>query len=380
MKSCTLILFETGLQLGIPDLKTVSSSTFPMWGNFYFLDFCLGNFRSEEHFRRLLILEGEHRGIQSFVHSTWKRETLEIVSLTRGIHEFIELLEADTSETIILNATSLVTVFGLEDLIRLVNLSTAISMKVAIDGTPSDLYIMDRKALIDLLRSFQSRFSTAGSFTRFLFNEILHSSFEEIESIPGEILFQNNLMQLYKQNMSLLERQTDPVCQATLQKLSQLAGERTPSYVGESAFIKETFISSGVEIYGYVENSILFPGVLVKSRTKIINSVIMNNNQIGRNALIKNAMILPYKKEVKKGSSNIGNDTVIGGDSPTVKNTKFPNQINSGLTVIGLDVDIPRGTVIEQGCYLGTNVSKSQLRSLKHLRRGKSFFADERKN
>ena len=106
----------------------------------------------------------------------------------------------------------------------------------------------------------------------------------------------------------------------------------------------------------------------------------MNNNQIGRNTLIQNAMMLPYQKEVKKGSSNIGNEVVIGGESTITKNPEFPNQINRGLTVIGLDSDIPRGTVIEQGCYLGANVSKNRLRSLKHLRRGRSLFADERNN
>ena len=106
----------------------------------------------------------------------------------------------------------------------------------------------------------------------------------------------------------------------------------------------------------------------------------MNNNQIGRHTLIQNAMILPYQREVKKGSSNIGSEVVIGGESTVTKNTQFPNQINRGLTVIGLGADIPRGTVIEQGCYLGANVSKSRMRSLKHLRRGRSLFADKRNN
>ena len=380
MKSYTLILFETGLQLNIPDLKTVSSSTFPMWGNFFFLDFCLSNFHSEQRFRRVLILEGEHRGIQSFIHSTWKHESLEVVPLSNGISEFIELLESDTSEIIMLNSTSLVTVLAVTELVKTIDNAKSNRVKISIDGTPSNLYLMDRKDLIDLLMSFQNRFSATGSFTGFLFDDILHSSFDEIVNIPGEILFHNNLMQLYRQNMSLVMRQTTPTCQAALQRLSQPVSEGTPSYIGESGFIKEAFISSGVEIYGYVENSILFPGVLVKSRTKIINSVIMNNNQIGRHTLIQNAMILPYQRKVKKGSSNIGSEVVIGGESTVTKNTQFPNQINRGLTVIGLDADIPRGTVIEQGCYLGANVSKSRMRSLKHLRRGRSLFADKRNN
>jgi hypothetical protein len=381
MKSYTLILVETGLQLNIPDLKYVTSSTFPMWGNFFFLDFCLSNFLPENPRRRILILEGEHRGVQSSIHSTWKHETLEIVPLSKGIAEFVDLLENDASELVILNSTSLVTVFSLSEIIRRIgNAAKSNCVKISVNGTPSNLYLVDRKDLIDLLRSFQNRFSASDSFAEFLFEDLLLSSFDEIVNVTGEILFQNNLMQLYRQNIDLVTRQRTPACQDTMRRLSQSSFEGTPSYVGENGFIKEAFISSGVEIYGYVENSILFPGVLVKSRTRIINSVIMNNNQIGRNTLIRNALVLPYQKEVKKGSSNIDGDVVIGGESTVTKNTDFPNQINNGLTVIGIDADIPRGTVIEQGCYLGTNVAKSRLRSLKHLKRGRSLFADERNN
>ncbi len=381
MKSFTLILVETGLQLNIPDLKRVSSATFPMWGNFFFLDFCLGNFQTEHRVRRILVLEGEHRGIQSFIHSTWKHEALEVVPLVNGISEFIELLESDSSELIILAATSLVALLGTNEIFEIIEATgQANRMKISVSGTPSNLYFIDRKDLIDLLQSFRNRYSASDSFTEFLFNEILLSSFDQIINISGEILFQNNLMQLYRQNIELVTRQRTTECQAAMQKLSQLAAEGTPSYIGENGFIREAFISSGVEIYGYVENSILFPGVLVKSRTKIINSVIMNNNQIGRNTLIQNSLVLPYQREVKKGSSNIGSEVVIGGESTVTKNTQFPNQINGGLTVIGVDADIPRGTVIEQGCYLGANVSPNRLRSLKHLRRGRSLFADERNN
>jgi hypothetical protein len=386
MKSFTLILVETGLQLNIPDLKRASSATFPMWGNFFFLDFCLGNFQTghsahQTPARRILVLEGEHRGIQSIVHSTWKHETLEVVPLVGGLSEFIELLELDASELIVLAATSLVAFLGTNEIFDLLDEKEQPNrIKVSVGETPSNLYVIDRKDLIDLLKSFRNRYSASDSFTDFLFNDILLSSFDEIVNIPGEILFQNNLMQLYSQNIDLVTRQRSPKFQAAVQKLSQTTTEGTPSYIGENGFIREAFISSGVEIYGYVENSILFPGVLVKSRTKIINSVIMNNNQIGRNTLIQNALVLPYQREVKKGSSNIGSEVVIGGESTVTKNTQFPNQINRGLTVIGLDADIPRGTVIEQGCYLGSNVSQSRLRSLKHLKRGRSLFADERKN
>ena len=103
----------------------------------------------------------------------------------------------------------------------------------------------------------------------------------------------------------------------------------------------------------------------------------MNDNQVGRNTVVQNTMILPYHKEVKLGSNNIGNDAVIGGAASIAKNIDFPDQINSGITVIGCSAEIPRGTVIESGCYLDGRTSKTQLRNLKKLKRGRSLFSDE---
>jgi len=377
MTETTLFLIETGLHLDIPTLDSLPASTLPIWGDYFFLDFFLSNFSSPHLPRRILILEGEHRKAQSFINAAWKRKQVEVLPLAKGMREFINVLKEETSERVILSATSYVGVFKWNEVEKLVASPSEDHIKVSVDGIPSDLYILKRMHLIDLLIEHENRFHKSKNFPDLLFNEILLSSFDTLENIPGHMIFKNNLMQLYRENILLLERQKLPDFQAILRNLSQSTLERSQSYVGEKAYIRRSFIASDVEIQGFVENSILFPGVVVGRKTKIINSVIMNNNQVGRGAVIQNALIFPYQKEVKKGAFNIGNDAIIGGPASTAKNNDYPNQINGGITVIGCSAEVPRGVSIEPGCYLDGGANRNQLRNLKKLKRGRSLFSDE---
>jgi ADP-glucose pyrophosphorylase len=129
-----------------------------------------------------------------------------------------------------------------------------------------------------------------------------------------------------------------------------------------------------VDIQGHVENSVIFSRVGVKAKTKIIDSVIMNDNQIGGRAAISRAMLFPYRKEIMKGSSNIEDTAVIGIPSSSARNRDFPDQIRDGLTVVGISGEIPRGAVIEQGCYVGGGVAAHDIKRLKTLKRGGSIY------
>ncbi len=374
MKSVSLYLFETGLGLNIPDLKEVSGASFPMWGNYSFLDFALANYGARRDLRRTLVLEGEHRDQTSFVRAPSRRARLEVAALTSGLDELIELLEQDPAEILILHSASSVSLFDIDDLLALARPPLAGQIKIAVDGTPADLYAFDRHTLLGVLRDYSSRPQGDAYVSRMLFQDILHSSFDELREIPGEILYQSSLMQLYRENLRLIDRVSSPSSRSAFERLSLYSPERSASHIDERAYVKRSFIAAGVEVTGTVENSVLFPGVTVMHRTKITNSVIMSNNQIGRGASIQNALVLPFRREVKKGSYSIGNEAVIGGAPSSARNAAYGRDIYDGLTVVGMDAEIPRGMVVDPGCYVGCAIPASRLRRIKHLRRGKSLL------
>ena len=72
--------------------------------------------------------------------------------------------------------------------------------------------------------------------------------------------------------------------------LSKSAG-RPPHFIAPTGNIRNTLITEGCEIYGYVENSILSVGVIVEEGAVVRDSVIMENARIGKNAVVNYAIL-----------------------------------------------------------------------------------------
>ena len=72
--------------------------------------------------------------------------------------------------------------------------------------------------------------------------------------------------------------------------LSKSAG-RPPHFIAPTGNIRNTLITEGCEIYGYVENSILSVGVIVEEGAVVKDSVIMENAHIGKNAVVNYAIL-----------------------------------------------------------------------------------------
>jgi glucose-1-phosphate adenylyltransferase len=100
-----------------------------------------------------------------------------------------------------------------------------------------------------------------------------------------------------------------------------------PHYVGTSASLEKSIITEGSEIYGLVNQSVVFAGVIAREGSKIYDSVIMPNAVIGENCLLR--------KVIVSEGAVIGKNCNIGGDDR--------------VTVIGKNVTVPDGTKISGG-------------------------------
>lgn len=101
---------------------------------------------------------------------------------------------------------------------------------------------------------------------------------------------------------------------------------RPAQYIGQNADVKSSLVVEGCIIHGQVENSVLFPGVVVGKNTIIKDSVIMPNTKIGENVVINKAIV--------------GSDAAIRKDSKIGTGKK--------ITVIPAKEDIKSGTIIEE--------------------------------
>lgn len=69
----------------------------------------------------------------------------------------------------------------------------------------------------------------------------------------------------------------------------------------DNALIRNSFIAHGCSIEGYVENSILFPGVKVNRGASIKNSIVMHQCAIEANAYLEH-VILDKQVVVEQGA------------------------------------------------------------------------------
>lgn len=104
-----------------------------------------------------------------------------------------------------------------------------------------------------------------------------------------------------------------------------------PQYIGNNAEIKNSIITEGCEIYGKVENSVIYTGVKIMEGATVRDSVIMGDCVIGKGATVDYSII--------DGNVNVGERAVIGE----------PKSPESKITVLGEDVKIGDGEKIAAG-------------------------------
>jgi glucose-1-phosphate adenylyltransferase len=121
-----------------------------------------------------------------------------------------------------------------------------------------------------------------------------------------------------------------------------------PPYISDQAMVVNSLVSPGCVIKGYVENSVLSPGVLVDERAEVCNSLLMANTFIGYHSVVDTCVI---DEEV-----NIGKLCYIG----------FGNSLLAGdddITVLGKRVNVPSHTVIRRNSRVLPHADTSSFRS-----------------
>jgi glucose-1-phosphate adenylyltransferase len=124
--------------------------------------------------------------------------------------------------------------------------------------------------------------------------------------------------------------------------------ERAPAKVGPTAQIHRSLISHGCVIDGTVVNSVLSPGVRVELGAVVRDSIVMFDTVIRKGAVVDKAIL---DKEVVVGSGAIVGD----GDDDT-PNRAEPGRLNTGITVVGKQAVIPRGTRIGRNVKVAPEV------------------------
>ncbi len=101
-----------------------------------------------------------------------------------------------------------------------------------------------------------------------------------------------------------------------------------PHYIAKGATVKDSLITEGCEVYGHVNHSVLFAGVIIEEGAKVESSVIMPGSVIKRGAVVRRAIV--------------AENAVVGPGA-------FVGEETGNIAVIGTGITLPAGVSIPAG-------------------------------
>ena len=101
-----------------------------------------------------------------------------------------------------------------------------------------------------------------------------------------------------------------------------------PHYIADGAIVKDSLITEGCEVYGKVNHSILFSGVVVEEGADVEYSVIMPGSVIKRGSVVRRAIVAE--------NATVGAGAIVGEEK-------------GNIAVIGQGIKLPAGVKVPAG-------------------------------
>ena len=133
---------------------------------------------------------------------------------------------------------------------------------------------------------------------------------------------------LWEANMDLIDNPMPMNMHDTKWRIYSKNPGMPPHYISEGAVVTNTLITEGCEVYGKVNHSVLFAGVVVEEGADIEYSVVMPGSIIKRGAIVRRSIVAE--------NATVGAGSIIGEDS-------------SNIAVIGQGVALPAGVSVPSG-------------------------------
>lgn len=200
------------------------------------------------------------------------------------------------------------------------------------------IYIFGRKKLEEYLIADNADPASANDFGKNIIPKML-SAGEKMFAYKFDGYWKDvgTIQSLWEANMDLLgEHPAFSVSDESWRIFSRHFAA-APQYIGENAKIKNSIVTEGCEIYGNVENSVIYTGAKVMEGASVRDSVIMGNTVIEPGATvdysiidsgvtIKRGACIGKSRKKSKGITVIGEDTVIEAGQTVADGEMIPKE------------------------------------------------------
>jgi glucose-1-phosphate adenylyltransferase len=140
-----------------------------------------------------------------------------------------------------------------------------------------------------------------------------------------------------------------------------LSEERPPAKFGATASVQNSVVANGCRIFGHVERSILFPGVLVGEGSVVRDSILFSEASVFRHARVTRCIL--DKRVVVGDGAVLGCDDARHANLGRLEDSEVSVQTHEGLTVVGKETRIPAGFEQRRPTMLDSYLSEDALRA-----------------
>jgi len=238
------------------------------------------------------------------------------------------------------------------------------------------LYISEIESFYDLLRSglesrdieYQDYDAVWERLISLSDNAYLKAKVKSIEEYFGL----KTVREYYDFHMNLLDDMEKCYRYASLFYNEELK-EKDDITVTSAGTVKGSYISPSSYIEGEIDSSFIFSNVKISKGAYIYRSIIMDNNSIAENAGLESVILCDGGELLQTVLPRVGENAILGGRSKNGYNRNYPEYIFGGISLVGSNVDIPRGFTMAENCYIPSNTGKILLKEKKKLVNGESL-------
>ncbi len=206
------------------------------------------------------------------------------------------------------------------------------------------IYVFNTKFLLHLLDEDASLEGSSHDFGKNIIPQIVEMGKAYAYPFVGYWVDVGTIQAYWETSMALLEEKPALDLYDSLWVIHTRSEERPPVKCLPPGEIIKSMVSNGCVITGKVINSILSPGVIVEKGAVVSDSVIMNDTIIREGAFI-NHCVLDKHIEIGKGAQ-------LGTGSDNTPNQLEPNNIRTGITIVGKNAIIPKDAKIGRNCRI----------------------------
>lgn len=200
------------------------------------------------------------------------------------------------------------------------------------DKASMGIYIFSYKKLRQYLIDDENTPGSANDFGKNIIPAMLDAG-EKMYAYPFEGYWKDvgTISSLWEANMELLGEKPIFNLYDRSWRIFSRTQVNPPQYIGDGAKVVNSMITEGCEIYGTVENSVLFGDVYVAPNAVIRDSVVMSGVRVEEGAKIEYS-IVDSETTIEKGAS-------VGS----------PKDSGEGIAVLGSNLTLPEGKSIAGG-------------------------------